>query len=399
MMQVVMLSKVSRTVPTKSRRWPSPHSTRAYVPIKLNLTSAGKLPAGGGGATDRAGALPPGSLSTRRYTPHGGGGSSGGGGGGGLSAGGGEATAEAGNTHGVRIRGRLQLRRRDDFSAREGELLLLEYSEQHPPLLPFGGMASTIVTYTRGASGGVKVDEGIVEALGPGERYPLLGTLGEGERVTALTNRLFSAPLFRHDPLPTDFLLVLRSEKVKEGGAHGGAQPPAHAQAALLGGGVTPKAAATALGGLTPVGGGIAAGPGAGIAGQRDRAAVERGRGRRPLVELWGAARDHRADHRAGPVGEQGPLDHALDAVQAGGQRAQRAGRRAREALVHERDHVVGDHLARAGEGPHHLAPQPRAIRLHRRRALAGQELEQQRADRHRHRLVRARARDRRAIH
>jgi hypothetical protein len=148
-----------------------------------------------------------------------------------------------------------------DLSASEGDVVLLEYSEQQPALLGGTGMASRIITYYRaaseaeleddidaaaGAGGGAesedeegggrrgararvpRVDEGTVEVLGPKDRFPLLGELEPGSHVTTITNNMYTAPLWAHAPPSSDFLLVLRREA-----AHGAGQAKGVAAAGL----------------------------------------------------------------------------------------------------------------------------------------------------------------------
>jgi hypothetical protein len=137
--------------------------------------------------------------------------------------------------------GGTSVSRKEDLSATEGEVLLFEYSEQRPPILSQPGMANRIVTYYRvsnddeiiedkeeedesggGGGGGrsrravnvPRVDEGAVEVLKAREPFPMLGVLEPGTSLTTISNNLFRAPIFRHDPQPTDFLLCLRFDKL-----------------------------------------------------------------------------------------------------------------------------------------------------------------------------------------
>jgi len=157
-------------------------------------------------------------------------------------------------------------RRAGDLSLRAGAFALLEYAEQHPPLLGGAGMASQLLTLVRdtaasAAGGGAGEDDeagpgtsaavaaaavaafaaagidvgggggsedllelvGRREALPPQARFPMLGLLEPGQRVAAVANGLFSAPLFPHEPAPCDFLLVLRHERGQAAAAAAGA--------------------------------------------------------------------------------------------------------------------------------------------------------------------------------
>ena len=105
------------------------------------------------------------------------------------------------------------MRKAADLSARDGEVVLWEYSEEHPPLMSQPGMATKIRNYYKRKMG--------KEAGAPSWEYgetafshtsPFLGSLAPGEALQAVENNLFRAPAFRHSSARTDFLLV-RSRK------------------------------------------------------------------------------------------------------------------------------------------------------------------------------------------
>ena len=64
--------------------------------------------------------------------------------------------------------------------------------------------------------------EGVTEILHPKAHGPFIGEVEEGTTQTGLITNLFSAPMFRHDPEPTDFLMVLGRKPNKHGSHHGG---------------------------------------------------------------------------------------------------------------------------------------------------------------------------------
>ncbi|KAJ3340748.1 hypothetical protein HDU93_006418 [Gonapodya sp. JEL0774] len=97
--------------------------------------------------------------------------------------------------------------------------VLLEYSEEYPPLLNNLGMASLIHRYFR------KMDEndnqvpeseeyGSVYALDTMDQSPFFGfgDVSRGDIVTALYNNMYRAPIFRHDVRDGDFVLVSDSK-------------------------------------------------------------------------------------------------------------------------------------------------------------------------------------------
>jgi hypothetical protein len=166
-----------------------------------------------------------------------------------------------------------KLRSEADLSPTEGKLILLEFSEERPPLMLSKGMAVRIVNYYRGdkarcpvsAGGGDRparrkdgtnngateggkserpprlegpnnetsvldwvgklpkisqkeraekeaidiLPEGITEILHPKVHGPFLGEIEEGATVSGLISNLYVAPMFRHEPESTDFLMIL----------------------------------------------------------------------------------------------------------------------------------------------------------------------------------------------
>ncbi|PPQ71123.1 hypothetical protein CVT24_009859 [Panaeolus cyanescens] len=112
------------------------------------------------------------------------------------------------------------LRKTTDLSLRDtSNFVLWEYSEEHPPIIPNFGMGSVLVNYYR------KKDEkddhvprgdlGTPFVLEPQDESPFMkfGYVYPGQVVPALYNNLMRAPLFRHKPYPTDFLVVRNTIK------------------------------------------------------------------------------------------------------------------------------------------------------------------------------------------
>lgn len=107
-----------------------------------------------------------------------------------------------------------------ELSLRENcPYMLIEYSEESPPILSNVGMGCMVVNYHRRrpkedpavalASLG-KFDFGEPSVLGPTDASPLLnfGDLAPGETLPILCTNLYRAPLFRHTPESTDFLVI-----------------------------------------------------------------------------------------------------------------------------------------------------------------------------------------------
>jgi transcription initiation factor TFIID subunit 1 len=179
-----------------------------------------------------------------------------------------------GNTHPGAI-SKAKLRTEADLSPTEGMLVLLEYSEERPPIFLSKGMSCKIVNYYRGdkarcpvsAGGGDRparrkrageqashdlvqsgrerpprlegpnrkttiadwigklpkrsqkerteketidiLPEGVTEILHNKVHGPFLAEVDEGATVTGMVSNLFVAPMFRHEPETTDFLMIL----------------------------------------------------------------------------------------------------------------------------------------------------------------------------------------------
>lgn len=96
----------------------------------------------------------------------------------------------------------------------------LEYSEEYPAILSNVGMGSKILNYYRKRN---EEDEyrpseicGEPSILGLSDQSPFwnFGAVETGETVQAISNRMFRAPVFRHTPMRTDFLLVKSSTRL-----------------------------------------------------------------------------------------------------------------------------------------------------------------------------------------
>ncbi|CAD5206503.1 unnamed protein product [Bursaphelenchus okinawaensis] len=95
-----------------------------------------------------------------------------------------------------------------DLSGRDGRLIMVEYSEEHPPLLSQPGMASRIRNYYKR-----KAQKDVEPEMEFGEsafamNAQFLGNLAPGQCLQAIENNMYRAPIYQHKPLHTDFLLV-----------------------------------------------------------------------------------------------------------------------------------------------------------------------------------------------
>jgi transcription initiation factor TFIID subunit 1, fungi type len=103
---------------------------------------------------------------------------------------------------------------RDLSLADNSTAMLLEYSEEHPTVLSNFGMGNKIINYYRRKdaedSSRPKLDVGETSVLLPEDRSPFaqFGNVNPGETVPTLHNAMFRAPVFRHEPKHTDFLVI-----------------------------------------------------------------------------------------------------------------------------------------------------------------------------------------------
>jgi len=105
------------------------------------------------------------------------------------------------------------MREHKDLSGRDGDLVLVEYSEQYPPLLSFVGMSSKLKNFHRRLA---------VSGSEPNYQYgeltyvdssdsPFLGSLGPGQTLQAVENKLYRCPVYQQ-PF-TDFVVVRTREE------------------------------------------------------------------------------------------------------------------------------------------------------------------------------------------
>ncbi|XP_057320639.1 transcription initiation factor TFIID subunit 1-like [Microplitis mediator] len=106
------------------------------------------------------------------------------------------------------------MRSAKDLSGRDGQLILVEFSEEHPPLMNAVGMCSKIKNYYRR-----KVDK---DQQVPNYKYgetvftytsPFLGSLAPGQSIQTLENNMYRAPIYEHKAPQTDFLVIRTRDK------------------------------------------------------------------------------------------------------------------------------------------------------------------------------------------
>ena len=98
--------------------------------------------------------------------------------------------------------------------------LLLEYSEEYPSVLSGFGMGSRLINYYRRKNAEdnarPKLEIGETAVLMPQDRSPFssFGHVDAGETVPTIQNGLFRAPVFKHDVMPSDFLVIRNTTSV-----------------------------------------------------------------------------------------------------------------------------------------------------------------------------------------
>ncbi|XP_071041821.1 transcription initiation factor TFIID subunit 1 isoform X2 [Parasteatoda tepidariorum] len=101
------------------------------------------------------------------------------------------------------------MRTAEDLTGRDGELILAEYSEEHPPLLSQVGMATKIRNYYKRKPG---KDSGAPEYKFGETAYahtsPFLGALAPGQSLQSFENNLFRSPIYEHEFPDTDFVII-----------------------------------------------------------------------------------------------------------------------------------------------------------------------------------------------
>ncbi|XP_047505448.1 transcription initiation factor TFIID subunit 1 [Pieris napi] len=101
------------------------------------------------------------------------------------------------------------MRTPEDLSGRDGELVLLEFCEEHPPLISQVGMCSKIKNYYKRTA--------IKDTGPPPMKYgevayahtsPFLGILPPGATQSVVENNMYRAPIYNHTLPQTDFLVI-----------------------------------------------------------------------------------------------------------------------------------------------------------------------------------------------
>lgn len=101
------------------------------------------------------------------------------------------------------------MRTAEDLTGRDGDLVFVEFCEEHPPLMNQVGMCSKIKNYYKRKAG---KDQGPQEyrygEVAYAHTSPFLGTLPPGQSLQAVENNMYRAPIYEHKVPETDFVII-----------------------------------------------------------------------------------------------------------------------------------------------------------------------------------------------
>ncbi|KAI9260469.1 hypothetical protein BDA99DRAFT_439458 [Phascolomyces articulosus] len=112
------------------------------------------------------------------------------------------------------------MRSTKDLSLKDSApFVLLEFSEEHPPIISNIGMGTLIINYYRKTEPKDEnvptsdIGEPFVLDIGDTSPFMNFGNVEQGQTIPVLYNNLIRAPLFRHEVKSTDFLFVKSTYK------------------------------------------------------------------------------------------------------------------------------------------------------------------------------------------
>ncbi|XP_073816142.1 TATA-box binding protein associated factor 1 isoform X2 [Musca autumnalis] len=101
------------------------------------------------------------------------------------------------------------MRNPEDLSGKDGDIILAEFCEEHPPLMNQVGMCSKIKNYyKRKATKDNGPQDFKYGETAIAHTSPFLGILHPGQYIQALENNMYRAPIYPHNVSPTDFLVI-----------------------------------------------------------------------------------------------------------------------------------------------------------------------------------------------
>lgn len=102
------------------------------------------------------------------------------------------------------------MRMSDDLTGRDGEIIMIEYCEEHPPLLSQVGMCSKFKNYYKRDADKPKAPTGFRygETVPVPHPSPFLGILNPGQHITVVENNMYRSPIYEHTIPSSDFLVI-----------------------------------------------------------------------------------------------------------------------------------------------------------------------------------------------
>ncbi|XP_017130744.1 transcription initiation factor TFIID subunit 1 isoform X3 [Drosophila elegans] len=101
------------------------------------------------------------------------------------------------------------MRNPEDLSGRDGDIVLAEFCEEHPPLMNQVGMCSKIKNYyKRKAEKDSGPQDYVYGEVAFAHTSPFLGILPPGQCIQAIENNMYRAPIYPHKMAHNDFLVI-----------------------------------------------------------------------------------------------------------------------------------------------------------------------------------------------
>ncbi|KAL1456949.1 hypothetical protein WDU94_001632 [Cyamophila willieti] len=101
------------------------------------------------------------------------------------------------------------MRTPEDLTGKDGEIVFLEFSEENPALINQVGMCSKVKNYYKRKAAKDQGPHGFKYGeVALAHTSPFLGVLPPGKSIQAIENMMYRAPIYEHQMLPTDFLVI-----------------------------------------------------------------------------------------------------------------------------------------------------------------------------------------------
>ena len=103
------------------------------------------------------------------------------------------------------------MRTSEDLSAKDGNVIMVEYCEENPPLLSHVGMCTRIKNYhkCREMNDSAATSQFSLGEATYAQSSPFLGSMQSGQSIQALENNMYRSPLYPHKVLLVSFCSYL----------------------------------------------------------------------------------------------------------------------------------------------------------------------------------------------